>query len=49
MLDAVESTAALTTMRIQNIRNLLQETIESAKKELPSKVYSKELLELIFR
>ena len=49
MLNAIESTAALTTRRITNIRTLLQETLESAKKELPSKVYSKELIEVIFR
>jgi Fic family protein len=49
MLTAVESTAALTSQRIQNIRSLLQETLESAKKKLPAKVYSKELIELIFR
>jgi len=49
MLDAVESTAHLTARRILNIRAMLQETLEAAKKELPGKVYSKELIELIFR
>ncbi|MFH0992512.1 MAG: Fic/DOC family N-terminal domain-containing protein [bacterium] len=49
MLDAVESTAAMTSKRIVNIRSLLQETLESAKKTLPAKVYSKELIELIFQ
>lgn len=49
MLTAIESTAVLTSQRIQNIRSLLQETLEFAKKKLPSKVYSKELIELIFR
>ncbi|MGD1045345.1 MAG: Fic/DOC family N-terminal domain-containing protein [Bacteroidota bacterium] len=49
MLTAIESMAALTSQRIQNIRSLMQETLESAKKKLPSKVYSKELIELIFR
>jgi Fic family protein len=49
MLNAIESTAALTTKRIQSIRDLLQETLESARKSLPTKVYSKELIELIFR
>ncbi len=49
ILTAIESTAALTSQRIQNIRFLLQETLESAKKKLPPKVYSKELIELIFR
>jgi Fic family protein len=49
MLNAVESTAVLTAQRIQNIRLLLQNTLETAKKKLPAKVYSKELIELIFR
>lgn len=49
MLDAVESTAVLTVQRINSIRTLLQETLDSAKKKLPSRVYSKELIELIFR
>lgn len=49
MLNAIESTAALTTKRIQKIRDLLQDTLESARKSLPTKVFSKELIELIFR
>lgn len=31
------------------IRALLDETLQRAKKELPARVYSKELIELIFR
>ena len=44
MLNAIESTAALTTKRIQSIRDLLQDTLESARKSLPTKVYQKSLL-----
>ena len=49
MLDAVESTAGFTRQRIIDIRALLNETLDVAKKELPSRVYSKELIEIIFR
>lgn len=49
MLEAVESTAVLTARRIAGIRSLLQETAETAKRLLPARVYSKELVELIFR
>jgi len=48
MLRGVEETALLTTARIQSIRDLLNETVERCRRELP-KVYSKELIELIFR
>ena len=49
MLDAVETTAGLTRQRILDIRSLLQETLTLAKKKLPARVYSKELIELLFR
>ena len=49
MLDAVESTAVLTRQRILDIRKLLDETLDLAKKKLPGRAYSKELVELIFR
>lgn len=49
MLEAVESTAALTARRIQSIRDLLDETFVKAKGKLPSRVYSKELIEVIFK
>jgi Fic family protein len=49
MLEAVEHTAALTRRRILDIRNLLDETMVLAKRDLPSRVYSKDLIELIFR
>jgi Fic family protein len=49
MLDAVETTASFTRKRIVRIRKLLDETIAQAKDKLPSRVYSKELIEVIFR
>ncbi len=49
MLDAVEITAGLTRQRILDIRALLDETLESARRKLPPRVYSKDLIELIFR
>jgi Fic family protein len=49
MLDAVEQTALHTKDKIISIRNLLAETIEIAKENLPSRVYSKDLMELLFR
>lgn len=48
VLDAVEETAALTRARILGIRSLLLETIEAVRDKLP-RVYSKELVELLFR
>lgn len=49
MLDAVEQTAIFTQDRIKAIRNLMQETIKNARQGLPSRVYSKELIEIIFK
>lgn len=48
MLDVVEETAGLTKSRILSIRELMQETTEKARAELPQRVYSKELVELLF-
>lgn len=48
MLEAVELTARATTSKIEAINNLLQQTIEEAKVKLPDRVYSKELIELLF-
>ncbi len=48
MLTAVEETARWTTERIYKIRDLLDETIERSRQELPARIYSKELIELIF-
>lgn len=47
MLAAVEETALWITGRILAIRALFDATVERCRKELP-KVYSKELIELIF-
>jgi Fic family protein len=49
MLKAVEETAIYTMNKITAIQHLLDETIEICKSELPKKVYSKELIELIFK
>lgn len=48
MLDAVEQMSIVTRDRILAIRALMEQTAERVKKELP-KIYSKELLELLFR
>ena len=48
MLAAVEETARWTTGRIRAIRDLLEATTERCRRELPARVYSKELIELIF-
>jgi len=48
MLDAVEETATFTRKRILDIRDLMTETMEVAKETLPGRVYSKELIELLF-
>jgi Fic family protein len=47
MLNAIEQTAKTTRERILNIRELMQESIERVKKDLP-KIYSKEFIELLF-
>jgi len=49
MLDAVETTALDTKNRILDIYSLMQKTIDIAKDQLPKRVYSKELIELIFQ
>ncbi len=48
MLDAVEEMAVFTRKRVIRIRMLLDETIAEAKDKLPPRVYSKELIEVIF-
>lgn len=48
MLQGVEETALWTTARIRAIRDLFEKTTEHCRRELP-KIYSKELVELIFR
>jgi Fic family protein len=49
MLEAVEATARLTLDKIFAVRSLLDKTLDLSKAKLPSRVYSKELIELIFR
>ncbi|HWX20067.1 MAG TPA: Fic family protein [Candidatus Binatia bacterium] len=48
MLTAVEATATWTTGRILAIRDLFEQTLARCRAGLPGKVYSKELVELIF-
>jgi len=48
MLTGVEETAAWTTGRILAIRDLFEQTLARCRANLPSKVYSKELVELVF-
>jgi Fic family protein len=48
MLDAVEETALFTRGKIMQIRDLMDETLKAAKEKLPLRVYSKELVELLF-
>jgi Fic family protein len=49
MLEAIVNTAGFTHERILAIRTLMTETMEHARKDLPKRVYSKELIELLFR
>jgi len=48
ILDAVEQTARHTRDKILAIRELLIKTIEITREKLPSRVYSKDLIELLF-
>ena len=48
VLNGIETTATYTEEKIIHIRKLLDDTIEQAKAELPKRVYSKELIELLF-
>ena len=48
LLDAVEQTALFTRDKILAIRKLMIKTLEFTKENLPSRVYSKELIELLF-
>lgn len=48
MLAAVEETARWTTGRILAIRDLFEATAARCRQELPRRVYSRELMELIF-
>jgi len=48
MLEAVEQASVFSRQRIMDIRALMLETLEYARQTLPGRVYSKELIELIF-
>jgi Fic family protein len=48
MLKGIEETAKYTLEKINTINSLMDETIAFAKEKLPSRVYSKELIELLF-
>ncbi len=48
MLDAVEQTALYTRDKILAIRDLMAETLDFARANLPPRAYSKELIELLF-
>ena len=49
MLEAVENTAVQTKQKIIAIRDLMKQTLLEAKEKLPGRVYSKELIELLFK
>jgi Fic family protein len=49
ILEAVEQTALHTRDKIIAIRNLMDETLQYAKEKLPPRVYSKDLIEIVFR
>lgn len=49
IIEAIEETAIFTRERILQIKELMSKTMEIAKTKLPSRVYSKELIEIIFR
>lgn len=48
ILRGIEETALYTLGKINRINQLMQETIHFAKENLPTRVYSKELIELLF-
>lgn len=48
MLDAIEQTALFTRDKIIAIRELMATTLELAKQNLPPRVHSKDLVELLF-
>ncbi|MCW8981887.1 Fic/DOC family N-terminal domain-containing protein [Altibacter sp.] len=48
MLKGIEETAQYTLNKINSINQLMHETIAFSKENLPARVYSKELIELLF-
>lgn len=49
MLDGIAETSIATTKKINAITNLFEETLEQCRQKLPNHIYSKELIETIFR
>jgi Fic family protein len=49
MLDGVRDTSLSTIVKIHSMVRLFEESLDKAKKELPGHIYSKELIEAIFR
>ena len=49
MLDGIQTTAVETRERITSIRRLLDQTLALGHTKLPARVYSKELIEILFR
>lgn len=48
LLEGIEQMSDSTAAKIREIHNLFLNTLEQAKKKLPAKVYSKELIEMIY-
>ena len=48
MLKGINSTATNTVEKITEIKDLLDSTIMDMKQKLPGRIYSKELIELLF-
>ena len=48
MLNAIENTAHFTLKKIEKIKELLTATLTKAKQSLPKRIYSKELIEILF-
>jgi len=48
MLEAIRHSAEFSRNQVVSILHLMQETVEKAKRELPPRVFSKELIELLF-
>jgi Fic family protein len=49
ILQAVKETSFHTSRKIMDIKHVFDKTREEAKEKLPNRVYSKELIELIFK
>ena len=49
MLDAIQTTSVETREKVVAIRKLMDQILETGKAKLPARVYSKELIEALFR